>query len=118
MPPEIRSLVRRVFEHGSMKAVCKAWSGKGQFAKQTLALVQHPIEPELSMIAETFIELQEARHRADYDFSLRLTKVEVRQHINDVQAAFHDWEAVRDTSNAAIFLSALLYEKHWKARSA
>lgn len=96
--------------------MCMAWGGRGTLAKQTGSLVALPVQPELVSVAATFVDLQEARHVADYDLSRNLTKIEARKYVNDVQTAYVDWAAVRHTSNAAIFLAALLYEKHWKAR--
>ena len=99
-----------------MRGVCKAWSvGRtDNLPAQTRELVRAPIEQQLSSVAATFVDLQEARHAADYDVVRNLTKMGAGTHIDDVQQAFANWEAVRGRPNAAIFLAALLFEKQWR----
>lgn len=117
-PAAVRGHVRRLYEHGNMTAVCKTWA-LGTIANlpaQTAALVTPPIAPEMRAVAAAFVDLQMARHRADYDLSQPFTRVEALSHVGRAEQAFSDWRATKTTSNAAIFLAALLFEKQWKTR--
>jgi uncharacterized protein (UPF0332 family) len=96
----LRERLRRAFEHGEMKLAANAYRNSKQ--------------PDLSTVALTFIELQEARHVADYDTSKSLTRVEVLAQIQDAQNAFAAWQRVKATVEAQEFMVALLVQKRWK----
>ena len=64
-------------------------------------------------VATAFADLQEARHQADYDLSEVLTRVDVLQKLALARQAFADWQAIKGTPNAAVFLAALLLQRHW-----
>jgi uncharacterized protein (UPF0332 family) len=117
-PTTIRALVRRLYEHGNMKTVCKTWAigNVANLPEQTRTLVTPPIAPGLQAVAAAFVDLQEARHAADYDLSQTLSRAEALSYVTRARQAFTDWNGVRASSNASIFLAALLFEKQWKAR--
>ena len=75
-----------------------------------------PIDTDLALVAKTFVDLQEARHAADYNVATPLIRVEVTQKIDETKAAFDAWGRVRDTPNASVFLAALLLQRHWPHR--
>lgn len=96
-----------------MKAVCEQF-GRGTIAHAgTGRLITKPLEDDLQLVAKAFVDLQEARHGADYDMVVSLIRVDVLQKIGEVRAAFEAWKRVRDTPNAKIFLSALLLQRYW-----
>lgn len=108
----LRAIVGRAFVHGDMKAVCR------QFAAQRLVrpldeLVTLPIEPALILVAATFVELQEARHIADYDLSRSLDRLAARERVRTARRAFAEWHVVRQLPNANVFLLALLLQRQW-----
>jgi hypothetical protein len=114
-PPNLRAQVRRAFSHGDMKAVCRQFgsSNMTRIAAGTRALIDAPLENELRSVASAFVELQEARHGADYDVRVSFNRLDVLGKINMTQQAFADWRRVRGKPNAAAFLAALLLQKHW-----
>jgi hypothetical protein len=62
-----------------MKKTCEAF-GLGNPANlnaATAPLVNPPIRQELVLVARTFVELQEARHKADYDTLVSFSKADV-----------------------------------------
>lgn len=67
--------------------------------------------PELANISRTFLLLQEARHRADYDTSIEYTLKVAIATFRSAYDLFEDWEKVRNTEDARVFLVALLL---WK----
>lgn len=111
-PPLLRPQAQRAFVHGEMKKACEQFaksSGPGNLAH----LVTAPIEPELMRLAAAFVELQEARHAADYDLSESFDRVSVLQTIDQAKKAISDWKIVRNNSNANVFLASLLLHQRW-----
>jgi uncharacterized protein (UPF0332 family) len=108
-PAGLRERASRAFSHGEARTVCEAWA-KGNPIVDFAAL---PIEPQLQDIAATFVNLQEARHKADYDLKKTFDRVEVLRLIDKVQGAMHNWKAVKNTDNSNIFLSSLLLHNRW-----
>lgn len=96
-----------------MRKVCSSYRG-GTLPVHLANLCALPLEPELQRIADCFVELQEARHSADYDTAENFEKNDVLQKLNLVEQAFGDWDAVKDNPNATVFLVALLLNDQWK----
>ena len=59
------------------------------------------------------MELQEARHLADYDMSASFIKPEALRLTHLAQTGFANWQGVKTTANATIFLAALMLQKQW-----
>jgi uncharacterized protein (UPF0332 family) len=100
-----RSKLARAFEHGRMKqASVKTSSGAfdGQHP-QTVA--------DLKTVANAFINLQQFRHRADYDNSLRLTRTDALSQIALAADAFLTWDGIRKEKIAQDYLLALLIHR-------
>ncbi len=100
-----RAKLARTFEHGRMKqASIKTRSGKydGQ-NPQTVAA--------LKTVANAFIRLQEFRHEADYDDSLRLTRTDALVRIALASDAFARWNAIHREMTAQEYLLALLIQR-------
>jgi hypothetical protein len=53
--------------HGELKSIFSSWSRQGSPIHQNLS-VSCPME--LVQFAQLFVAIQEARHKADYDFTL------------------------------------------------
>jgi hypothetical protein len=73
-----------------------------------------PLEPEFNRIANAFVELQEARHTADYDAGTPFDRNDVLQKIDLAERAFSDWDTVKNRPNANVFLAALLLNSYWR----
>ena len=58
--------------------------------------------------------MQEARHAADYDLSIRLTRSEARDLVRRVATVFAAWDSIRDHDATKLFLLSLLLGKQWK----
>ncbi len=108
----LRALTSRAFEHGTMRQASRAFASGG-LPPHLQPLLPHGISPEIRKIAEAFISLQEARHGADYDVTLRTTRNEARELIVLVEKAFQWWQTVRDESAARVYLTALLLWRQW-----
>ena len=62
----------------------------------------------------TFVDLQEARHEADYDVARRFTRGEVLDLVDRAEQAFTDWKCVRKSIQADTFLAGLLAFGHMR----
>jgi uncharacterized protein (UPF0332 family) len=99
---EQRSALARGFEHQIMKQASKKTS------RMPLRREHRVVGDRLKLIAATFVELQQARHAADYDYSARLDKTEVLKRIDTARAAFESWKLIRKEKLAQDYLVALL----------
>jgi uncharacterized protein (UPF0332 family) len=101
----------RAFQHGEIKQVCK------QFQQEPLpeairTLLQRPVSAELKVVTEAFLDLQEARHEADYDVGARLTRSDALSAVITAEAAFRGWDRVKP-EEAHVFLVALAFGARW-----
>lgn len=102
----------RIFAHGEMKGACKAI-----VARRPLPVFGNVVFPsDLALVAETFIDLQEARHRADYDVTATFTRHDTRRAVARARDAFDAWRRVRKTEEAYLFLILLLGFKKLEKR--
>ena len=106
-PELLRGSLRRAFHHGVMREVCGEATKLPQGRLRSICC-GHPGTAVLQRIAKAFIDLQEARHEADYDVLAKRTRIEVIQIVGQAQSAFNDWNAIRLTPLADAFLVALL----------
>jgi len=68
---------------------------------------------DLPLVAKAFVDLQVARHDADYNTSRRFTRQEVAVLVGSGREAFKAWRRTRTTPLAKAFLIALLVSKKW-----
>ena len=66
------------------------------------------LQPELVRVANAVLDLQEVRHKADYDTARRFTRREVLDLVDRAERAFADWNQVRKSIQADTFLTGLL----------
>lgn len=102
----LRATVARCFEHKHMKQTCRAFASstaQGPWRSQVPR-----VPPDLVDVAAAFADLQEARHRADYDPQRRWKKTQAEAYLELAENAFRAWDRVRATTEAQTFLLALL----------
>jgi uncharacterized protein (UPF0332 family) len=123
----LRCHLARVFNHNEMKAAChRVLSGHlspsspksgmvprrsgSKPAKQTPPVkgaqksTSVPPPPRLVAVAQAFVDLQEARHAADYAVDRKFTRTEVLGLIAQAEQAFVDWAAIEKDPLARLFL--------------
>jgi len=115
-PDGLRNLLRRAFDHGEMRTMCAAFSG-GTLPASLAATLGGPVPADLRRVAKVFLELQQARHEADYDLSRSFTRADVQGLIAKTRDAFHGWEAVRTSEAARLYLAALLTGERLRKRA-
>lgn len=98
----LRLLLPRAFGHEEMAQACGTFAAAGK--KPAIITAIYPglvIPPELSSVAQAFIDLQKARHDADYATHRSWTRTETLTEVERAEQAFLDWEKVRPRSAKA-----------------
>lgn len=113
LSPEIRHRIQRWFEHGTMKQICGRF-GKSNLDQPLKDLVGDTASFDLQKVCNTFITLQEARHKADYDSSHIVDFKEALQQLALSVTARQAWKRIRQTSEANVFLLSFLLFKNWE----
>jgi hypothetical protein len=98
-----------------MSTVCKGFVTNPP--APTRDLLTLPLEPALVAVLEAFVELQEARHQADYDPTMTWNRLGAASLVDTARTAFASWQTVRRTPNAVVFATALLLQKQWRRGS-
>ena len=98
----LRAHVARNFEHRNMKAVCAKYVGTPSDK------TGQPVPTEIHRIADAFVQLQESRHKADYNVKDPVTPVEARTSVLMARDAFTDWVTISTDPAADVFLTELL----------
>lgn len=118
LPAGLRERTQRALDHGQMLTVAKAFSEAGKAGSRPGNVpvdIQLPdrVSKELSSIAKSFKDLQEARLAADYDSLKRLDPTDAVTLVQDAERVFKDWKTEKGSNNAPVFLASLMFGKHW-----
>ncbi len=109
----LRGLTARAYDHGTMRQASRAFASGG-LPPTLQAILPQETPPQIREIAEVFVDLQDARHRADYDVTLKLTRQEAKALVDQVERAFQAWQTVREEPAARVYLAALLLWRQWR----
>jgi hypothetical protein len=122
-PSDLKIVIQRAFNHGDMSRACKSFmaansaisAGRqaGALPAAVHGLLDFPLDSDLVDVLRAFVELQEARHEADYDLQRAWSRLDALARVEDARQAFAKWAAVRDTANASVLMSALLLHQRW-----
>lgn len=103
-----RQVLGRAFAHGVMRDACKSFGG-GTLKKgvsQGLP-ASFSIPQEIRRIAEIFVDLQEKRHLADYDLTVRFNRSDVLYLIGFVTGGIVPFKELPSSEEKRFFLSCL-----------
>ncbi len=104
----LRNRVARTFIHSEMNKASKSFGG-GNLPKRFDPMTGGAAVPAALMsVANAFVELQQARHEADYNLAKRFTRNEVNKLLAQAAQAFKDWQAIRRDDYARLYLVCLL----------
>ena len=110
----LRDSLARTFQHSTMKETAKAIT-KNQIPHKLASVLDHqPVQQPLINVATAFVQLQAARHDADYNRAYRFTRREALDLADLAEQAFKDWHMVRGTLSADTFLTGLLVYNRMK----
>lgn len=111
---KMQPLVARSLDHGTMKTAAKSFgSGWGALSDRLKPRFTNPISPDLTLVANTFVKLQQQRHEADYNVEKRFLKTDTTKLVQDTKDAFAAWNRIRKTNEERQFLICLLLGKSW-----
>ena len=91
-----------------MRQVAQQFSDVRVSRKLAPGLNGQALQPELVRVASALVDLQQARHEADYDPARRFTRGEALDLVGRAEQAFVDWNRVRGSIQADTFLTGLL----------
>ena len=114
----LRGCLARAFGHGDMRKVAQQFSEGRISPKLAPGLDGEALQPELINVAATFVDLQEARHEADYDMMRRFSRREVLDLVDRAKQAFVDWNRVRRSVQADTFLAGMFAFGNMRIRGA
>ena len=114
-PVRLSHAIRRSITHGDMKSAAKGINQPTPPRQYTGLLSATPSQ-DLLDVASHFVNLQEARHSADYDLSIRFSRVNALTKVQEAEDAFKKWKLVRSTDDANVFLSATFFWKNFNTR--
>lgn len=118
----LREVLARTYQHGTMKSAASAWSGAHRALSggkapsglsapvaAALAALGSTVPAELAEIADTFADLQERRHEADYDLTALLTRADAIALISQSERAMKVlWPVIDAHPTTPLFLLSLL----------
>lgn len=106
---QLRSAVARSFDHKNLRSAAQAIGEayRGPSGIQGLRPFLRPsVSSELAAVCEAVVNLQENRHRADYDTAQKFTRAETASILSSAFSAHAKWRGERDTHNAQVFVLA------------
>ncbi len=104
----LRDSLSRAFHHSSMKQTAVEFTRQRMSPKLWSGFDGRPVPQQLINVASAFVELQEARHDADYNRARRFTRREALDLLDLTEQGFQDWGVVRGSLHADTFLTGLL----------
>jgi hypothetical protein len=109
----LKHTVGRTFDHSTMKKACKAFAnGVGGLPPSLQVCMQPPLSTDILDFCKNFVQLQEARHRADYDLSSRMSRSEAVKAVGEAGRSLTACRnSARQQNALAFYLSLLLYDR-------
>lgn len=106
----MREALSRAFNHGAMQKVAEGFASAKVSPKIKCLLPEETLPVELIRVAQAFVDLQQARHGADYDLGRRYFRNDSLALIDQARRAFTDWGSIRSNPSARVFLFGLLVQ--------
>ena len=116
----LRHVVARTFVHTEMAEASKGFSkaytkGISELHDSLRACIpSNVIEASVGSMCAAFADLQEARHKADYDLSRKLRRHEVLALVRQAQDSISSWRASSAHPSKQTYLVSLLLWKRMK----
>lgn len=105
----VRATAARWFTHQKMEEICTQFQGSAVPRRLRDRLPPGAtISPALQNVARIFVELQRARHTADYDPIPRYRRQEASSLVERAAEAFEDWQGASGDPLRGAFLLLLL----------
>ena len=111
--PKLAALIARRFDHGVIRDAAATFAAGRVPAIAAPYLASRSVPFALQTVCQTVIELQEARHSADYDAAFSLTRLEAAQYVRAAREAVEAWSEIRADEFSRLFLGAIGDWKAW-----
>jgi uncharacterized protein (UPF0332 family) len=94
----------RSFEHRALKEMCEWIAGRrGNPPQHATPVVKALAGTDIADVAAVFCDLQEARHRADYDHLAAFSKTAALGYVQDAEQAIAKLDAAPEAQRQAFF---------------
>jgi hypothetical protein len=100
----------RTFEHQRMKNASANMLKLLAADTRAIDPVQGPIREKLGLVAQAVVDLQQARHMADYDIEAPLDSSDALLRVEQAIGAFYTWKEIKDADIAQDYLYSLLFK--------
>lgn len=104
----LRACLARAFGHAEMRKVAQQFANRNISPKLVPGLNGETVQRKLERFSVMFMDLQQARHEADYDIARKFTRREALEFVDRAGRAVADWRKVRQSVQAHTFLVGLL----------
>jgi hypothetical protein len=105
------SRLARTFDHKRMKDASTAILKEiGNAQNSEMPGPERDVRFKLSIVSQAFVDLQQARHRADYDIGEALNPLDAAVDVAQARLAFQYWAEVKDEPLAQGYLYSLLFK--------
>ena len=113
--PEHQPKLARQFDHKRMKEASVALVNRltPERTKLKRPSRNYDVLNFLFSVANTFITLQQERHRADYNLSISIPRKDAQTLHDDTTAAFESWSEIKDEPLAHDYLYSLLFKDRY-----
>lgn len=117
---DLRKFTARALNHGQMKAACSDLlkTSPPRALEEWCREYRFDFIPEFVNLSVAFRELQDERHRADYDLGFNVFRLEARESILKAEKFFSDWKSFKQNHREAarFFALALFLLDDWRKR--
>jgi uncharacterized protein (UPF0332 family) len=110
--PATNHRIQRWFDHAEMKKICGRFTAS-PLSQPLLDLIGPTASADCQTVARSFVALQEARHKCDYDLSFQPKQREAARHTKMALEAVEAWDRIQGSAEANIFILSLLMFKNW-----
>lgn len=104
----LRPALGRAYDHGLMKTASNRIVDANKFP---FIGADAMIVKSLRLVAQTFAQLQEDRHFADYDLTEDLDPADALLQVKSAQEIFDTWPTIRNEQIAQAYLVSLLVKR-------
>ncbi len=110
--------VARAYSHGDMRKICERCVRTPDRPCQPALgeLSRDASDGRLVIVADGLLKLQEARHSADHDLAMTVTRQAGVENLDIARAAHAAFDAVEHLPGTTVFRTALLFADRWTRR--
>ena len=115
---ELRHQAARAYSHSTMRKVCEQYvrSAKQKFPAPLDRLVPTTSDSRLITVADAFVQLQDARHAADYDTNTDFDRRSGLEMLQLAESSHRQLDQIQHLPETHVFLAALLLADRWTRR--